>query len=837
MKYTILAMLFAAAALTSCIDDNLNSDVSIDDLEIPKGITDGYSLNLVVTLDKMGGGNTTRGLTRANYGYNPMEEIENYINPEKFRVLFFNDKEEFLYESKSRWVKRLDPTADHSEWFVSIPVFSYGNDEDEHWDWEAIRTALTSNSFKVAIMVNRPEWECFPDLDKVNSGNRKFDNSGPHWKASDTSWGVPEGHKAKTIFDLHHCQPDPIYESKGKSGDWQAAAGEYYYQFVMGKDKDDPTKPTMSATSCWVDHGPNLEDDGVKIGDRRLWIRPSQSYPIPMYGIQEFNKIENWVPGTPFNLSKLPIKGDDSNYEFKSISLLRSVVKLELRIPKKLVNTPPQYVAIKYTNIYARCEPMDVWTPTNEIWEGETGHEDNCEIERIQKYGQITKNGDQGSGNAANGAPEAESFNTFRKRISWFYGAWLEKGWDFGTFTKDNVVKNDLSYPRVFNPCTQRNLLVRCDNVDYTNDFNDEYYHWIVYTGERNLNDPAYLHKMGQSDSYGATVAFWMIEIDGQVYRIPITDYKDYEKNPVYNINSSTYDENKEPDNGDMQQYSVDIYNADTPDYLPWPLVRNHVYRITLTAASLYTHEWDFTKFSDETIKCMKADETNWNGPRYTKPKEKDEREDGDEYDHWYNLTWNTNDKQMLKANGQIIKETEDLYFKSTSSTDMVNFERLYGTKANGVWSDWYLRLNKNLTVTFPKMKSGQILTIEVKYPITAGSGNPRIIELTESSMKSLEFIQAGSSEVTVTDGRKYEIAGEGKSGNNPLYTLRWKVKDDVTNSINVEFSLPENGLAFTRFAIEEGSAKSASSTRAAGNGMGFKVKSEDLYSKSIKFD
>lgn len=882
MKYTTLAVLFVLAALTSCIDDDLDSCIDIDDLEIPKGITDGYSLNLTVTLDKMGGGTTTRSLmTKDEYGKNPMEEIENYINPEKFRVLFFNNKEEFLFESKSRWVRKLDSDPDHSEWFVSVPVFSYGNDEGERWDWEAIRDALTGangeQTFKIAIMANRPEWECFPDLDSNNSGkSKKFDNSGPHWGADDTSWGAAKkGLKAKKIFDLHHCQPDPIYESKSKpkksNSDKPDYVGEYFYEFVMGKENvANEERLTMSATSCWVDHGDNLEDDGEKDQKkRRYWRKPSQSYPIPLYGVQEFDIIKHWMKGTPFNLSKLSTKGKDDEgdgfYNFKSISLLRSVVKLELRIPKNMVSTPPRYVAIFYTNVYARCEPMDVWTPTNIIWEGQDkNHDNHCEIDMIKQYGQIVKNGDQcqqgktqPADNKAAGWNDywtgyyKESFDKFRQRISWFYGAWKERGWTFGTFGAANVgVDNteNLPFPRVFNPCTQRNQVVRCEKVDYTADFDDGYYHWVVYTGERNINDPSYLQEMGQTIGFAATVAFWVIEIDGQVYRIPITDYKDYGKkegnnylNPVSKISFESYKSNEnsgEPDNGGMQQYSVDIFNDESSDYLPWPLVRNHVYRITLTGNGPEpggAYDWDFTTVSDETINNMTVD-TNWHGPRH-RDKDTEKDSDNDYYDHWYNLSWPSNyNNNPLSANNQVIKELEYLTFSyGVTNGETINFERVYGTKSNKIWSNWYLRLNKDFTITFPKVKKGQRIIIKGLMPVTAGykAGGitDRYIKPVASESYKLKFISGPNA-----DGN---IIGQGKGGTNALHTFIWEVESTSSQFSNVQFKVTGGGLAFTEFHIEKGddaAPQNARATRAAGKEKGFKVKMEDLYSKSIKF-
>ena len=202
IKYTILLLLFACTTLTACIDDDFYDSCEEDVIDIPEGIRKGYSINLTVTLDKMGGS------TRAANIVNPLEEVENYIDPTKFRVLFFSTNEEtnedkFLFESRSRWVKKLDSNSSHSEWLVSVPVFTYGNDvykingKTVEWDWERIRTALTTNKFKIAILANRPELDWYPKFDDVDVPAHWYDNSGPHWTPEDT--GV------KDVFDLHHC--------------------------------------------------------------------------------------------------------------------------------------------------------------------------------------------------------------------------------------------------------------------------------------------------------------------------------------------------------------------------------------------------------------------------------------------------------------------------------------------------------------------------------------------------------------------------------------------------------------------------------------------------------
>lgn len=662
MKYKILTFLLVLVTLVSCEDELLVNDAN----GIPKEISDGYSIALTLTLDKMGGDN---GATRAPGSPNTpkeMEDIENYINPEKLRILFFDSEERFLFESKSRWVKKLEQSSsDHSSWIVSVPVFAYGNDEKCNWNWEQIRKAMTTESFKIVVLANRPEKEVLPELeDNVFGGKKDFDNSGPHWTVDDTRWqsdwtevlddngNVIYNKNVKYLFDLHHCQHDPIYENKSRPSENKGAKvwnGEDFYGFIMGgvngKDR------TMSATSSWVNWGDDLQDsyEGNHIyGEniRRCWRRPSQDYPIPMYGVQNFDKIENWVQGTPFNLSDIVNHGNDAdhgndeyNYKVKDISLLRSVVRLELLIPKT-IGPAPDNVLLFYTNIYARCEPMDIWTPTEELWKEDHKTSKECDWYSIRKYGTITKSTDpKGKINKTednNGGQK--SFEQFRERISWFYGAWLDPQpgtskddgtykprWDFGTgkFYWGEITEGSgpsqsypqepsIPYPRIFNPCTQRNQKVFCDDVDYSDYYNDGYYHYVVYTGERNLNDPNKLYNLGGSVGMDGTVSYWWFNIGDKAYTLPLADYDSGFSGLEKVLTSFNYN-NDEPDNTTgISEYAQAVQQAINPEDLPWPLVRNHVYRITVgyvpgAKPIVESRTWKFEPNS-ETITNLKND-------------------------------------------------------------------------------------------------------------------------------------------------------------------------------------------------------------------------------------
>ena len=594
MKYMILLMLLACTVLTACIDENTLVSNEEDLNGIPEGFKNGYSLNLAVTVDDMGGSATTGSL----------KKWEDYIDPEKFRVLFFDHNDHLLFESKSRWVKKLN--ANDNRWLVSVPIFTYGNDvyKEGEWPWEKIRTALTSNSFKVAILANRPEMEWYPG--KLKNTNPDLpgwiDNTGPHW--------TPKDFGKKNVFDLHHCQYDPIYHGKG------GANG--YYDFIMGNWEgswsldtiikssngiETKFKPEMGATSSWLDWTTTNEQGYMNTDNNTpllTYIHPNATHPIPMYGIQRFDKITGWEKGTPFYLSDDIPGGDNigSGYKKQTIWLLRSVVKLELLIPKQLNGRQiekPKYVAMCYPNIYARCEPMDVWTSTDSLWNRQ--HDNNnekCEMTSIMNYGPVVQQN------------QSQNANDFKKKMSWFYGVWKkEKKWNFANNSQFSSVENETTtglyptpYPRIFNSCIQRNSVVVCEdkktclNEMYPEEYGEDYdyWHYVVYTGERDINDPSSLPQIGTLGGGKATVQYWVFEKDEKLYGLPITNYQ-ADGNPAIARSRvpDDYDE-KQPNNyvssinadGNYLDDVAKLTRQDDRDKLPWPLIRNHVYTLTL---------------------------------------------------------------------------------------------------------------------------------------------------------------------------------------------------------------------------------------------------------------
>lgn len=964
IKYKFLPFLFACIALVSCIDDDLLD--CIDDNEIPEMFADGYSLNMIATLDKMGG---TRAVELVSKRGRELEALESYIDPEKFRVLFFDRQERFLFESKSRWVKKILPTTgdnDHSEWFVAVPLYAYGNDESEEWNWEEIRRVLTGedmdediehytnpnldpdykfsydtnviqkvingelkHAFKIAILANRPELEWNMGINgRDSNGDLKDANgkltaiitdkgwyikNGPIWKKEHTRWGD----NPKTVFDLHHCQYDPVYDGKNyndrentttppSSGDYVTAKdangkaqARYYtnyhvYDFIAGKVKEGEGfdekkgKPTMGATSTWIDwSGNDGETNGNankgKTSANRFFMPPTEEHPIPMYGIQNFNKLENWVKGTPFNLSKVT-SDQDADYEYQTISLLRSVVKLELVLPSTM---NPYWVALIYSNVYARCEPMNVWDPTDKIWSesddnphssGYEWKEGDCEWYNIRKYGATTRDSDFDFIDFNQPNVLTGSVQRYQERMSWFYGAWSEEGpdgkqrWGNLKLNGEGYVSQDGTtpppFPQIFNSCVQRvgNAICHEDTPERKNrpygllTYEElDGRHYVVYTGERNINDPSILLQMGNYKSGAPVVCYWQIketsDKNSNRYSIAFAyneeqtgKFKSYitdtEPSPKSAFGSDT-----DPRTGDPNSYEQAVqFNKAA---MPWPLVRNHVYRIWVRPAKPVPPidipvTWDLTTYSPETLYDLANDKNDVWGKVLNK--------DNVTTKGWSNKEGKSVANQELTANGNYIKETRGLKFDVGSAKERVNFEYdVFYPNEN----KYFLRLEKSSSVIFPKLPNDCYLTIVTKIPVVNNETHERYIEFTEGDLEYVNGDIAGKK--PYIDNGKYYVYGAkylGMEGSqNYRYIYTWKV-----NSYSVKFRICDaGGLAFEKFRITKenpwvnGSYVDDGSDPIVGQDYNFDsngaraftkedepqlvTRSEHLYSKSINFN
>ena len=639
MKYILYfsAFLTMVSMMTGCTDEALVEEEtsSKSDFNI-KQFSEGYSVAFDMSVNSFGdnSGAGTRSVTDAD-----IEEWESHIDPEEFRILFFDSEDRFLFESKTRWIT---PTASWDggrRWRVGVPVFQYLSDGfDEHvseyqsswvmedeYNWSRIAEIMRTQKFKVAILANRPSdmgLHVLSDFQPWATGVTRFGKSGPFWgpKNSVASYDIPEDHTEviKKVFDLHHTQYDPYYENK-------SLGGGNAYDFIMTTEDelmDDGSYrpvPYMGAVSVWLHSTREVvgtdgmqrnylklpkgqflvydKADDYKFIENRESGKDNDQY-IPMYGIQVFEPLTTWKKGTTYYLSEQS-GSQTGQYPYKTISLLRSVVKLELRIPmydgqgnNVLVNN--QWAQICGINFMARNEPIDVWTPTNEIWKSD--HKNECEWINIRDYGLY-----------------ADNTTDYKGKLSWFYGIWKkENKWDFGNQTVISEEEAGAPYPRVFNPITQRvqrAMITDCYLPIYNDDKSQCYHRWIVYSGEKNMNDP---NVINQLTSQGYITTFRVeVKIENRqnstvVYNLPITDYsrsdnpiKYFYKEQNGDIHTlGSYPSYLESGTGTGYKYSIGYYRAvnggtinevkyegTAKENYPYPLLRNHHYRLTLNIA------------------------------------------------------------------------------------------------------------------------------------------------------------------------------------------------------------------------------------------------------------
>jgi hypothetical protein len=187
---------------------------------------------------------------------------------------------------------------------------------------------------------------------------------------------------------------------------------------------------------------------------------------------------------------------------------------------------------------------------------------------------------------------------------------------------------------------------------------------------------------------------------------------------------------------------------------------------------------WDFTKgLSAETVDNLNADATNW--------KANGTDEDGNT-NNWQNAV-KPSPSQELTANGQVIKETAGLLF------DIGN------NKANSIHiAQSKIRLTRaNTTITFPKLKNGQKITIVGRS--ANGTATDRGIEPVQ------DHIQFVSGERT---NDKCIFLGNQVEGSLGTYSFTWEIVTTEPDVVDVQFKLsPNAGIDFTLFMIDEGDA------------------------------
>lgn len=343
----------------------------------------------------------------------------------------------------------------------------------------------------------------------------------------------------------------------------------------------------------------------------REGIAPGPQQGIPMYGVQKYKAIGDWQRGTTYNLSDGGV--DDEGYG-GNVYLIRALAKVEVYIKKTFGDVRHMYM--RYMNRAARCEPMDVHSPTENIWNDQHYNDENdkCEWFDIIKHG------------------PAYSANNYSNWLGWFYGSWKDNdclwktvgggtykysyedgfyipdgqqaGWQKGSFTSDG------SSPHLFNPYIYRSdycrFLEETTDAKYAGSGDETYTRFVLYLPEQHIVDPAiagnltaipriphieyrfYPRKINSNGTVEtATSPFYNTEYnldDNDCFRIYFTNYGTTTAENAQGTLAGTV---VNPNIRNYTKEGYENYEKDKDNMIyHWPIMRNHCYKFFVGGAS-----------------------------------------------------------------------------------------------------------------------------------------------------------------------------------------------------------------------------------------------------------
>lgn len=306
-------------------------------------------------------------------------------------------------------------------------------------------------------------------------------------------------------------------------------------------------------------------------------IAPTKDYPIQMYGVQSYAKLEKlWEEGESFDLDDYHGIGNDydfpynpDNTYFHPIPLLRSVAKVIVRIPKSL---NARHVYLRSVNRYARWEPTDVKSNTTDIWFDGTEDFKDQHIETCEFWNIV----DQPPFFDPTDNPTDAQELSFKQKLAWYYGSWMEQG----IIDKQNKIdtkdeKNNFDYPHIMNA-----LVDRTDFVKFLDAGTEEIYDkYVLYVPEKYVDDPDNMFDDNGIEHSVPKVCHVEFRVDGD----PDDNLDDNNCYRIYFTEKGFNDKMAIPDMRDDDHSWEKLYEQDKENLqVHWPIIRNHVYQFTV---------------------------------------------------------------------------------------------------------------------------------------------------------------------------------------------------------------------------------------------------------------
>lgn len=323
----------------------------------------------------------------------------------------------------------------------------------------------------------------------------------------------------------------------------------------------------------------------------RTCIMPSADNPIPMYGVQNFDAVGDFIcPDETFNMSQWDKQNPadpQKKYVYKDVYLLRSVAKVEVLFDRKVFkNNVPSHVMMRVLNRSARCAPKDLKNPTEWVWFGARGIDNllaegnkdlapipeaadresfpgyEAEWNNIIRYGHLYT-GTRDTNKDWDEMSEADRIaqqTAYRNKTSWFHGIWTKeatsddtnadnqhqyvwnKSWDWNESVYGYKV--DVAGPNTGDPVWPRILNTRVDRSDYcrmhyvsglgSSGFSsDQYVRYMMYIPEKNIDDADDMGYLGARPK----VTHIEVRFDG------MSDFQNFDDDNCYRIYFMNYND------------------------------------------------------------------------------------------------------------------------------------------------------------------------------------------------------------------------------------------------------------------------------------------------------